>query len=102
LTSDAILKWCDGHGVKGPSIAPGKPMQNRRGLSRSGGDRLLRVESVNGRMRDEVLNETLLRHLAHARALIADWRTEGNTTRLHSALGGQTRANFAPQASPRS
>jgi hypothetical protein len=59
LTSDAILKWYAGHGVEGPSIASGKPMQHRCGLSRSGGVRLLRVESVNGRMRDEVLNETL-------------------------------------------
>jgi transposase InsO family protein len=38
-------------------IAPGKSMQN--GF----------VERVNGRMRDEFLNETLLRNLAHARNL---------------------------------
>jgi hypothetical protein len=29
------------------------------------------VESFNGRMRDELLNETMFRNLAHARAVIA-------------------------------
>lgn len=56
-------------------IAPGKPMQN--GF----------VESFNGRMRDEFLNETLFRNLAHARDLIAAWVTDYNTERPHSALG---------------
>ncbi|TAG11893.1 MAG: transposase [Rhodobacterales bacterium] len=59
LTSNAILKWCAKHKVGWHYIAPGKPMQN--GF----------VESFSGRMRDEFLNETLFRHLAHARGLIA-------------------------------
>ncbi len=53
------------------------------------------VESFNGRMRDEFLNETLLRNLTHARDLISAWRTDYNTTRPHSALGCQTPAGFA-------
>ncbi len=53
------------------------------------------VESFNGRMRDEFLNETLFRNLAHARDLIAAWVTDYNTARPHSALGCQTPAGFA-------
>ena len=83
LTSNAILKWCAEHKVEWHYIAPGKPMQN--GF----------VESLNGRMRDEFLNETLFRNLAHARALIAAWVTDYNTARPHSALGYQTPAGFA-------
>ncbi|WP_148292720.1 IS3 family transposase [Paracoccus aminophilus] len=83
LTSNAILKWCDEHKVEWHYIAPGKPMQN--GF----------VESFNGRIRDEFLNETLFRNLAHARDLIAAWVTDYNTERPHSALGYQTPAGFA-------
>jgi transposase InsO family protein len=46
-------------------------------------------------MRDEFLNETLFRSLAHARDLIAAWVTDYNTERPHSALGYQTPAGFA-------
>ena len=53
------------------------------------------VESFNGRMRDEFLNETLFRNLAHARDLIAAWVIDYNTARPHSALGYQTPAGFA-------
>jgi putative transposase len=53
------------------------------------------VKCFNGRMRDEFLNETLFRNLAHARDLIATWVTDYNTERPHSALGYQTPAGFA-------
>ncbi len=83
LTSNAILKWCAEHKVEWHYIAPGKPMQN--GF----------VESFNGRMRDEFLNETMFRNIAHARELMAAWVTDYNTKRPHSALGYQTPAGFA-------
>ena len=54
------------------------------------------VESFNGRMRDEFLNETLFRNLAHARELITAWITDYNTARPHSALGYQTPRRFRP------
>jgi transposase InsO family protein len=60
LTSNAILAWCKDHGIEWHYIAPGKPMQNGY------------VESFNGRMRDELLNESLFFGLAHARAAIAE------------------------------
>ncbi len=69
LTSNAILKWCGEHKVEWHYIAPGKPMQN--GF----------VESFNGRMQDELLNETLFRNLAHARDLTAAWVTDYNIAR---------------------
>ena len=83
LTSNAILRWCAEQKIEWHYIAPGKPMQN--GF----------VESFNGRMRDEFLNETLFRNIAHARDLIAEWVTDYNTERPHSALGYQTPAGFA-------
>jgi putative transposase len=55
LTSNAVLAWCGELGVEWRYIAPGRPMQNGY------------VESFNGRMRDELLNETLFLSLAHAR-----------------------------------
>lgn len=83
LTSNAILRWCSEHRVEWHDIAPGKPMQN--GF----------VESFNGRMRDELLNETMFRNLAHARIVIAAWATDYNTERPHSALDYQTPAAYA-------
>ena len=55
LTSNAILKWQEDRKVEWHYIAPGKPMQN--GF----------VESFNGRLRDECLNEHLFANLRHAR-----------------------------------
>lgn len=78
LTSNAILRWSSEHRIDWHCIAPGKPMQN--GF----------VESFHGRMRDELLNETMFRNLANARVVIAAWASENNTERPHSALGYQT------------
>lgn len=85
LTSNAILAWCAEKEVEWHYIAPGKPMQNAL------------IESFNGRMRDELLNETLFHGLAHARAAIAEWVADYNTERPHSALGYKTPASFAEQ-----
>ncbi len=68
--------------------APGKPTQNAF------------VESFNGKLRDECLNETLFTSLAHARAELADWQHDYNTVRLHSKLGGRTPAEIAKRAVP--
>lgn len=53
------------------------------------------VESFNGRMRDELLNETLFLSMAHARAEIATWVEDYNQDRPHSLLGYETPAAFA-------
>lgn len=83
FTSHAIFAWAKDHAVDWHYIAPGKPMQN--GF----------VESFNGRMRDELLNEALFFGLDHARQKIAVWADDYNTGRPHSALGYQTPAAFA-------
>jgi putative transposase len=78
LTSNAILRWQEERGVEWHYIAPGKPMQN--GL----------VESFNGRLRDECLNEHLFSSLSRARELIAAWRDDYNHHRPHTSLDGLT------------
>src|SRR3954465_11540238 len=57
LTSNAILTWADRSHVEWHYIAPGKPTQNAF------------IKSFNGRLRDELLNETLFTSLGQARVL---------------------------------
>jgi len=83
LTSTAILRWQQERGIDWHYIAPGKPMQN--GF----------VESFNGRLRDELLNETMFRSLAHAREVLSDWRNDYNGERPHTSLNGLTPNEFA-------
>ncbi len=46
-------------------------------------------------MRDELLNETMFRNLAHARVVIAASAADYNTERPQSALDYQTPADYA-------
>ncbi len=80
LTSRAILEWQNQTGVAWHYIAPGKPTQNAF------------IESFNGRLRDELLNEEVFTSLADARRKLAIWRTDYNTVRPHSALNGEVPA----------
>ena len=48
-----------------------------------------------GRMRDELLNESLFIDLDQARQLIGAWVTDYNTARPHSSLGYKTPAAYA-------
>jgi transposase InsO family protein len=83
FTSNAMLTWAEEAKVDWHFIAPGKPMQN--GI----------CEAFNGRMRDELLNETLFRDLDHARSALARWVGDYNERRPHSALGYATPAAYA-------
>jgi putative transposase len=56
------------------------------------------VESFNGRLRDECLNEILFRSLGHARAVLTAWRDDYNHVRPHGALRGLTPAKAAELA----
>jgi putative transposase len=85
LTSNAILSWTAETGVDWHYIAPGKPVQNAF------------IESFNGRLRDELLNETLFTSLAHARAALEEWRRDYNNVRPHSRIGWLTPAAYAAQ-----
>ena len=53
------------------------------------------VHPINGRLRDELLNETLFGSLAHARAALETWRQEYNTERPQSKLGWQPPTAYA-------
>ena len=83
LTSNAILTWADQSRIAWHYIAPGKPMQNAF------------IESFNGRLRDELLNETLFRSLPHARTVLEAWRRDYNEERPHSKLGWMTPGDYA-------
>jgi putative transposase len=83
FTSNAILRWADETRVDWHYIAPGKPIQNAF------------IESFNGRLRDELLNETLFSSLSHARVMLATWRRDYNEARPHSRLGWRTPTEFA-------
>lgn len=78
LTSMAMLRWSQERQVEWHYIAPGKPQQNAF------------VESFNGRLRDELLNETLFTSLTHAREVLSFWKDDYNTFRPHSGLGNLT------------
>jgi putative transposase len=87
FTSNAILGWAKDHRVEWHYITPGKPMQNGY------------IESFNGRMRDELLNECLFFDLDQARQIIGAWATDYNNAKPHSSLGYKTPA--VPVHSPR-
>ena len=53
------------------------------------------VESFNGRLRDECLNEHLFTNLKEAREIIEAWRIDYNTNRPHTSLNGLTPTEFA-------
>ncbi len=78
FTSRAILKWADKNGVLWHYIDPGKPQQNAF------------IESFNGSLRDELLNEESFDTLDDARRKLALWRYDYNALRPHSSLGNQT------------
>jgi len=78
FTSRAILKWANDNGVDWHYIDPGKPQQNAF------------IESFNGSLRDELLNEEMFESLEDARRKLALWRYDYNTVRPHSSLGNQT------------
>lgn len=75
--------WAYARSVRLAFIRPGKPVENAY------------IESFNGRLRDECLNEHWFIDMVHARSVIERWRLEYNTERPHSALGYLTPAQYA-------
>ena len=86
----AMLTWAHAHHVTLRLIEPGKPNQNAY------------IESFNGRLRDECLNEHWFLNLAHAKAIIEAWQREYNEERPKKALGGLTPAVYAKQLAEKS
>lgn len=83
LTSRHFLAWAIERKVELAHIQPGKPMQNGR------------LESFNGKLREECLNISWFQNLFDARRKIAAWRKEYNEERPHSSLGYLTPKAFA-------
>ncbi|WP_238152322.1 IS3 family transposase [Xanthomonas campestris] len=79
----AMIAWAHARDVQLRLIQPGKPNQNAY------------VESFNGRLRDECLNEHWFPTLLHARTEIERWRREYNEDRPKKAIGGMTPAAYA-------
>ena len=79
----AMVTWAHERGVQLRLIEPGKPNQNAY------------IESFNGRLRDECLNEHWFTNLLHARTIIETWRREYNEERPKKALDGRTPAAYA-------
>lgn len=78
FTSNTILKWALEQRLDWQYIQPGKPMQNGH------------IESFNGKLRDECLNENLFFDLRQAREVIERWRGDYNYNRPHSGIEGLT------------
>ena len=83
LTSRALDQWAYERGILLRFIAPGKPVQNAF------------IESFNGRLRDECLNQHWFWNLADARQIVETWRQDYNRARPHSALGGLTPEEYS-------
>ncbi len=79
----ALDAWAYQQGIKLHFIRPGKPVDNAF------------IESFNGRLRDECLNEHLFRTIWEARAMIETWRIDYNRHRPHSSLGNLTPEKYA-------
>jgi len=85
-----MLGWAHERDVKLYLIEPGKPNQNAY------------IESFNGRLPDECLNEHWFTSLPHAKAVIEAWRREYNEERPKKALGGLTPSAYARQLATKS
>jgi putative transposase len=83
FTSRAMLQWGADRDVTLHFIDPGKPTQNAH------------IESLNSRIRDELLNAHVFTNIFTARDLAEAWRRDYNDLRPHSALGYRTPREFA-------
>ena len=82
----ALDAWTYERKINHPFIQPGKPNQNAY------------VESFNGKVRDECLNEHSSRNIDHTRNKIERWREHYNQVRPHSSLNNQTPVAFAEKS----
>lgn len=82
FTSRQFLRWGCELGIDHHLIQPGRPMQN--GL----------VESLNGKIRDEFLNERWFLELSDAKEQAEEYQNSYNTDREHSSLGRLTPQEF--------
>jgi putative transposase len=83
FTGKALDAWAYQRGVKLQFIRPGKPVENGY------------VESFNGKLRNECLNQHWFIDLLDARRLIEEWKIDFNEVRPHRSLDGMTPKEYA-------
>jgi putative transposase len=88
FVSRDLHAWAAVHHVTLEFIRPGRPVEN------------CFIESFNGKLRDECLNQHYFRSLDEAREVIEHWRQEYNAERPHRGLHQRTPAEYAAQFSP--
>ena len=87
FAGNAMDAWAYSKGVKLDFIRPGKPNENAF------------IESFNGRLREECLNDNQFLTLIEAQTVIEAWRKDYNEQRPHSSLDGLTPREFADKHS---
>ena len=75
FTCNALKVWAENNGITLDPTRPGKPTDNGH------------IESFNGRLRDECLNQHIFESLEDAKEKINEWVEDYNTVRPHGALG---------------
>lgn len=89
FTSKALDQWAYLNGVELDFSRPGKPGDNAF------------IESFNGRLRQECLNESWFLSLEDAQEKVEAWRQHYNRERPHSALGNLSPREYALVSSPK-
>ena len=82
FTSAFVHQWAAERGIQLEHIRPGKPSDNAF------------IESFNGKLRDECLNEHWFLHVQDAQEKVESWRQLYNEVRPHSSLNDQTPYEF--------
>lgn len=87
LTILLVNTWSYDHHVDHIFTDPGHPTQNGY------------IESFNGKLRDECLNQNLFKNLYETKEIIEDWRNEYNYLRPHSSLDNLTPTEYTKKVS---
>jgi putative transposase len=82
FSGKVLDEWAYQNKVQLNFIRPGKPVENAY------------IESFNGKLRDECLNEHRFLSLQEARRIIEAWRQDYNNVRPHRSLNDLTPAEF--------
>lgn len=88
FTSLALDQWASARGIALDFIRPGRPVEN------------CFIESFNGKLRDECLNQYHFGTLADVQQRLARWQDEYHTERPHLRLGQRTPSEFAALFTP--
>lgn len=79
----AVQQWLEGNHCRTIYIEPGSPWE------------IPYIESFNGKLREECLNQYVFTNTREAQEIVSSWREEYNQYRPHSSLGYLTPQEFA-------